>query len=199
MKKRVISLVIASFLALSQFPSFAESVNTADTATEQVSRKVLFADDFSKGSDSWQVSSGRGFQVSDGKLTLNNTRDVGVVSEILNKSMSVDNDEITFDMNIKDGSYAGIMFRIQDDQTAYKLRFYAGSGKVKLLKKVKGGSHVAVAAADADITYSKDHRVSITLSLLPPELQKIYTLTPKDIFLNPERNILAIKKIHSYN
>ena len=163
MKKRVISLVIASFLALSQFPSFAESVNTADTATEQVSRKVLFADDFSKGSDSWQVSSGRGFQVSDGKLTLNNTRDVGVVSEIVNKSMSVDNDEITFDMNIKDGSYAGIMFRIQDDQTAYKLRFYAGSGKVKLLKKVKGGSHVAVAAADADITYSKDHRVNITL------------------------------------
>lgn len=155
--KKIISIFISLNMLLSQTVALADETGKISSEAE---KHIIAEEKFENGFDGWDKKDN--FYVIGNKLILNNYSNL-YESSIISKGLSVDNGELEFDMNIKKGDYFAVIFRAADDKSFYCMRFYAGSNKVLLLKKVKGGAYVTVKQTRAELEYSTDYRVGISL------------------------------------
>ena len=168
MYKKIISVFITSALVISQTAALAgaENMNNTEEAiyeSEPAERKVIASEDFSEGMENWEIKEGTGYSIYNGKLIFNNKKQSEKSSSLISKELAVDNGEVEFDFSVQDGDYFGMIFRMQDDNTMYNLRFYYRSDKVMLLKKVKGGSFISLSKVSVPLEYKKDYKARITL------------------------------------
>ncbi len=127
-------------------------------------KTVLATEDFSSGMADWKVVSGSGYSIKNDALVFKNKRITQKTSLILSKNISVENADIEFDVNFKNGVYFGVVFRADADQSMYVLRFYKQTGKATLLKRVKNGDMVHVQSVDARLKSDEPSRVGIRLA-----------------------------------
>ncbi len=183
MNKKLISFFIAISLVTSQLVALAQEdvalISTEQTnvsevvdaavqqeeqqTTQETSKEVLASESFDTNLDDWDTVSGSGYSLKDGALMFKNKKTSETTSILLSKKIDVSNCDIQFDLKFESGIYFGPVLRAKDARSFYSLRFYKNSGKVKLLKKVKGGAFTEIKSADARIKSDDFSKVGIRL------------------------------------
>ena len=164
MKKRILTLFLLICLLVSSLGSPVTSAVTEAENTElEAKPQIIASDDFSDGLSGWANEYGDDFFVLGQKLNV--SADSGAnMSVAAAGDISIDNGEITFKMNIKNGGYFAVMPRYIDDSTFYSFKFYPSKNQVILQKKVNGGSFTDVKSARFSLNTNHDYEVHISLS-----------------------------------
>ncbi len=160
MKKRILSIILLAVFSLTSLMSPA----IVGAAENDAGMQIIASDDFSDGMSGWGNQYGDDFFVLGEKLNVSS--DGGrFMSTAVASDISLDNCEVEFDMNIKSGSgYFAVLPRYMDETTFYAIKFYPGSNKIVLHKRVNGGSYTDIKTVKYSIDTNKDYRVRLSLS-----------------------------------
>jgi len=159
MKKRIISAILLTVFSLTSLMS-PMVVGAAET---DAGMQVIASDDFSDGMNGWSNVYGDDFFVLGGRLNAVAESEKRMSTAVAS-NISLDSCEVEFDMNIKSGGYFAVLPRYMDESTFYAFKFYPGSNKLVLQKRVNGGSYTDIKTAKYSIDTNKDYRVHLSLS-----------------------------------
>lgn len=157
--KSVLSLSLCLMMLIPQTTMFAEEADV--TADEEIKRVVSYSEDFRTDLSGW--SDNDDFYVLNQELVFNNKNKNHKGSMMISSSYTVKNDEIEFDLTAEDGGYFTFLFRVQDENTHYALRFYHKNNKVLLLKKIGGGSYKTLKSVNTPLEYGETNRIGVSL------------------------------------
>ena len=152
--KKILSWALTTAMLFSVLPVSAED-NTIDSE-----KQVLYSNDFSSGLSGWGENPD--YYILNRQLIFKN-KDKNRKTSIIMSGTNVENGEIEFDLNVKNGNYFALIFRGEDENTHYALRMYYKSNKVMLLKKIKGGSYKTITNKGVTLEYGKTNRIGVCL------------------------------------
>ena len=118
--KRFISFVMAASVIFSTWCVNAEELPASGE------KQIIYSEDFSESLTGWE--SNPDFYVLNRQLVFKN-KDKDRQGSVMMSSTTIENGEIEFDLEVKDGNYFALIFRAEDKNTHYALRFYYKGNK----------------------------------------------------------------------